>query len=67
MKEYILHMQREYNSLDEKIAKAQKALKELELDKVEKVNLIKQLNHMKSYLEVLNFRINYAVEKEKKR
>ena len=60
-------MQREYNSLDEKIAKAQKALKELELDKVEKVNLIKQLNHMKSYLEVLNFRINYAVEKEKKR
>ena len=60
-------MQRKYNSLDEKIAKAQKALKELELDKVEKVNLIKQLNHMKSYLEVLNFRINYAVEKEKKR
>lgn len=56
-------MYQEYNQLDDKIIKLEKALKTKELDRREKELLISQKQHMKAYREVLNKRINYTKEK----
>jgi len=56
-------MYEEYNQLDVKIIKLEKALKTKELDKREKELLISQKEHMKAYREVLNKRINYTKQK----
>jgi hypothetical protein len=56
-------MYEEYNQLDVKIIKLEKALKTKELDKREKELLISQKEHMKAYREILNKRINYTKEK----
>jgi hypothetical protein len=56
-------MYQEYNQLDDKIIKLEKALKTKQLDRREKALLINQKEHMKAYREVLNQRINYTKEK----
>ena len=56
-------MYQEYNQLDDKIIKLEKAIKTKELDRREKELLISQKQHMKAYREVLNKRINYTKEK----
>ena len=61
--DYLSRMYQEYNQLDDRIIKLEKALKTKELDKREKELLINQKEHMKSYREVLNQRINYTKEK----
>lgn len=61
--DYLSRMYQEYNQLDDKIIKLEKALKTKELDKREKELLINQYEHMKAYREVLNQRINYTKEK----
>lgn len=63
--DYLSRMYQEYNQLDDRIIKLEKALKTKELDKREKELLINQKEHMKSYREVLNQRINYTKEKYK--
>ncbi|WP_347714074.1 hypothetical protein [uncultured Parvimonas sp.] len=61
--DYLSRMYEEYNQLDVKIIKLEKALKTKELDKREKELLISQKEHMKAYREILNKRINYTKEK----
>ena len=63
--DYLSRMYQEYNELDTKIIKLDKALRTKQLDKREKELLINQKEHMKSYREVLNQRINYTKEKYK--
>lgn len=63
--DFLVRMYQEYNQLDAKIIKLEKALKTKELDKREKELLINQYEHMKAYREVLNQRINYTKEKYK--
>ncbi|MFP5493682.1 crAss001_48 related protein [Parvimonas sp. G1641] len=61
--DFLDRMYEEYNSLDTKIIKLEKALKTKELDRREKELLISQKQHMKAYREDLNKRINYTKEK----
>lgn len=61
--DYLSRMYQEYNQLDDKIIKLEKALKTKQLDRREKALLINQKEHMKAYREVLNQRINYTKEK----
>lgn len=61
--DYLSRIYQEYNQLDDKIIKLEKALKTKELDKREKELLINQKEHMKAYREVLNQRINYTKQK----
>lgn len=61
--DYLCRIYQEYNQLDDKIIKLEKALKTKELDRREKELLISQKEHMKAYREVLNKRINYTKEK----
>nr|DAS57828.1 MAG TPA: hypothetical protein [Caudoviricetes sp.] len=61
--DYLSRMYQEYNQLDDKIIKLEKAIKTKELDRREKELLISQKQHMKAYREVLNKRINYTKEK----
>lgn len=63
---FLKRMNAEYNELDDKIIKGQKALKTITLDKTEKSLLVAQLEHMKAYRQTLNDRINYAEKKYKK-
>lgn len=64
--EYIKRMYKEDTELSDKIFKAERGLKTLDLDKREKELLISQVQKMKSYQEVLQARIKYAIEKGKK-
>lgn len=61
--DFLDKMYQEYNALDTKIIKLEKALKTKELDRREKELLINQKEHMKAYREVLNKRINYTKQK----
>lgn len=61
--DYLSRMYQEYNELDTKIIKLDKALRTKQLDKREKELFINQKEHMKAYREVLNQRINYTKEK----
>ena len=61
--DFLEKMYEEYNSLDTKIIKLEKALKTKPLDRREKELLINQKEHMKAYREVLNQRINYTKQK----
>lgn len=61
--DFLEKMYQEYNSLDTKIIKLEKALKMKPLDRREKELLINQYEHMKAYREVLNQRINYTKQK----
>ena len=61
--DFLDRMYQEYNQLDDRIIKLEKALKTKELDKREKELLINQKEHMKAYREILNQRINYTKEK----
>lgn len=61
--DFLDRMYQEYNQLDDRIIKLEKALKTKELDKREKELLINQKEHMKAYREILNKRINYTKEK----
>ena len=63
--DFLERMYQEYNQLDDRIIKLEKALKTKELDKREKELLINQKEHMKAYREVLNQRINYTKGKYK--
>jgi len=65
--DFLVRMYQEYNQLDDRIIKLEKALKTKELDKREKELLINQKEHMKAYREVLNQRINYTKEKYAKK
>lgn len=65
--DFLSRMYQEYNELDTKIIKLEKALKTKEVDKREKELLINQKEHMKAYREVLNQRINYTKEKYTKK
>ena len=64
--EYIKRMYKEDAELSDKIFKAERGLKALDLDKREKELLISQVQKMKAYQEVLQCRIKYTIEKEKK-
>ena len=64
--DFLKRMYQEYNELDAKIIKIEKAFKTIELDKREKELLVSQMQHMRSYREVLNKRINYTKEKYSK-
>lgn len=61
--DFLERMYQEYNQLDERIIKLEKALKTKPLDRREKELLINQKEHMKAYREVLNKRINYTKQK----
>lgn len=61
--DFLNRMYQEYNQLDDRIIKLEKALKTKSLDKREKELLINQYDHMKAYREILNKRINYTKEK----
>lgn len=61
--DFLEKMYEEYNSLDTKIIKLEKALKTKPLDRREIELLINQKEHMKAYREVLNQRINYTKQK----
>lgn len=61
--DYLSRMYQEYNQLDDRIIKLEKALKTKSLDRREKELLINQKEHMKAYRAVLNQRINYTKEK----
>ena len=61
--DFLDRMYEEYNSLDTKIIKLEKALKTKPLDRREIELLVNQKEHMKAYREVLNQRINYTKEK----
>lgn len=63
--DFLDRMYQEYNQLDDRIIKLEKALKTKELDKREKELLINQKEHMKAYREILNQRINYTKKKYK--
>lgn len=63
--DFLDRMYQEYNQLDDRIIKLEKALKTKQLDRREKELLINQKEHMKAYREVLNQRINYTKEKYK--
>ena len=63
--DFLVRMYQEYNQLDDRIIKLEKALKTKQLDRRGKELLINQKEHMKSYREVLNQRINYTKEKYK--
>lgn len=63
--DFLDRIYQEYNELDTKIIKIQKAFKTVEFDKRERELLLSQLEHMKAYREVLNQRINYTKEKYK--
>ena len=65
--DFLVRMYQEYNQLDDRIIKLEKALKTKELDKREKELLINQKEHMKAYRETLNKRINYTKEKYSKK
>ncbi len=65
--DFLVRMYQEYNQLDDKIIKLEKALKTKPLDRREKELLISQKEHMKAYREVLNQRINYTKEKYTKK
>lgn len=65
--DFLVRMYQEYNQLDDRIIKLEKALKTKELDKREKELLINQKEHMKAYREILNQRINYTKEKYSKK
>ena len=61
--DFLDRMYEEYNQLDERIIKLEKALKTKPLDRREIELLINQKEHMKAYREVLNQRINYTKQK----
>ena len=61
--DFLDRMYEEYNQLDDRIIKLEKALKTKPLDRREKELLINQKEHMKAYREVLNQRINYTKQK----
>jgi len=61
--DFLDRMYQEYNALDTKIIKLEKALKTKPLDRREKELLINQKEHMKAYREILNQRINYTKQK----
>ena len=61
--DFLDRMYQEYNQLDDRIIKLEKALKTKPLDRREKELLINQKEHMKAYREVLNQRIKYTKEK----
>ena len=61
--DFLDRMYEEYNQLDDRIIKLEKALKTKPLDRREKEILINQKEHMKAYREILNKRINYTKEK----
>lgn len=61
--DFLDRMYEEYNALDTKIIKLEKALKTKPLDRREIELLINQKEHMKAYREVLNQRINYTKQK----
>lgn len=61
--DFLDRMYQEYNQLDDRIIKLEKALKTKPLDRREKELLINQKEHMKAYREVLNKRINYTKQK----
>lgn len=61
--DFLERMHQEYNELDTKIIKLEKALKTKPLDRREIELLINQKEHMKAYREVLNKRINYTKQK----
>ncbi|EDP24171.1 crAss001_48 related protein [Parvimonas micra] len=61
--DFLERMYQEYNQLDDKIIKLEKALKTKPLDRREKELLIAQYEYMKGYREILNQRINYTKEK----
>lgn len=61
--DFLERMYQEYNELDTKIIKLEKALKTKPLDRREIELLINQKEHMKAYREVLNQRINYTKQK----
>lgn len=61
--DFLDRMYQEYNELDTKIIKLEKALKTKPLDRREIELLINQKEHMKAYREVLNKRINYTKQK----
>lgn len=61
--DFLERMYEEYNELDTKIIKLEKALKTKPLDRREIELLINQKEHMKAYREVLNKRINYTKQK----
>ena len=61
--DFLERMYQEYNQLDERIIKLEKALKTKPLDRREIELLINQKEHMKAYREVLNQRINYTKQK----
>ncbi|MBF1054051.1 MAG: hypothetical protein HXL14_04130 [Parvimonas sp.] len=61
--DFLDRMYEEYNALDTKIIKLEKALKTKPLDRREKELLIAQYEYMKGYREILNQRINYTKQK----
>lgn len=61
--DFLDRMYQEYNQLDDRIIKLEKALKTKQLDRREKELLINQKEHMKAYREVLNRRINFYKKK----
>lgn len=61
--DFLDRMYQEYNELDTKIIKLEKALKTKPLDRREIELLVNQKEHMKAYREVLNKRINYTKQK----
>lgn len=61
--DFLDRMYEEYNALDTKIIKLEKALKTKPLDRREIELLVNQKEHMKAYREILNKRINYTKEK----
>lgn len=61
--DFLDRMYEEYNSLDTKIIKLEKALKTKPLDRREKELLVAQYEYMKGYREILNKRINYTKQK----
>ena len=65
--DFLVRMYQEYNQLDDRIIKLEKALKTKELDKREKELLINQKEHMKAYRETLKQIINYTKEKYSKK
>lgn len=63
--DFLDRMYQEYNQLDDRIIKLEKALKTKQLDRREKELLINQYEHMKAYRELLNRRINFYKKKHK--
>lgn len=61
--ELLRKLNQEYNDIDSKIRKLDKALISVPLDNVERGLLISQREHMKGYRDVLNRRIIYTEKK----